>query len=442
MKKIRPMFHKTLAAFAVLSLCLSNPGTAQAVEATEQVTSFGNSVLDGIENFAISSGVVDLKKKVWNDYGLLLKPYLKSRYTLTSNVFKAPDTDSDHTDNVWSFTPGLQFLHKNEYGIIGGAYEATFNYFQQFSEQNAQNQKFLIYANLFPTENTYVRISENLVDEAETAGSSAFDTIDHTDNTASVVAGYILGKFTFEAGYENFNRDFRSAVAHHFSYNENKLDYRIYYQVNDEIKVYSGVRLGHLDYFKNVGRNTFYTEVPVGVQAKLPFDVMANASVGIHHRNLEVHARNDLTTVVTNISLQKSFNQDKTSLELGFLRRPVESTFATTTVFIEKMWYTSVKHLFTEKLRGRLNLYYANRDWRDRVFTGTRVVVGGAVFVLAGSPVVQRDDDAFGVDIGFDYNVRKWLIMHIDYQYSRRNSNISQLDYTENAFSLGSTIPL
>jgi hypothetical protein len=55
---------------------------------------------------------------------------------------------------------------------------------------------------------------------------------------------------------------------------------------------------------------------------------------------------------------------------------------------------------------------------------------------------VKRSDDVFGFGMGFDYNVRKWLILHLDYQLSRRDSNIGTLDYTENVLSLGTTIPL
>ena len=409
--------------------------------AYEDVTRMKDDFLTRIEDWVIQTGLPDYKKKLWEEHGLLIKPFFKTRYDLTSNVFKAPDTGADQTDNLWTFTPGLQWLYKSNIGIVGGAYEASFRYFTQFSEQNEQDQKFLVYTNLFPAENIYVRASEKMVQEGATAGSSAFEPVDFLDNTVNVVSGYRSGNLTYELGYENFDHDFSNAIAKRYNYNQNQYDLRVYDQITERVRLYSGLRFGMVDFTKDNSRDTFFYEFPVGFEGKLPYDITASASVGLHHRNLEDSTRNDVTHVVTNISLQKTVNSNRTSLEGGFLRHDVESAFSTTTTYDEKLWYASVKHLMTPKLRARMNLYVGNRDFEERVFTGTRFVVGGAVFVAPPNQV-KRDDDVFGFGFGFDYNVRKWLIFHLDYQYSRRDSNISALDYTENVFSLGTTVPL
>lgn len=436
--------NKKIARLAMISfsfMTLVGFSAPSALASVEDIKGFKNQVLDGIEEFVINTGLVDAKKKLWEEYNFLIKPFFKTRYDLTSNVFSAPDTDSDHTDSIFSFTPGVQFVYKNKYGVIGGAYEATFKYFTQFNEQNTQDQSFLVYANLFPTDNMYVRVSEKLDQKGSTAGSSAFEPVNYKDNRVSVVTGYRSGDLTFEFGYENFDRDFQETIAKVHSYDEDKFDYRTYYQWSEQIKVYTGIRIGNVDFGKNPIRDTLYWEIPVGFEAVLPTGINARASVGVHHRNVEADGRNDITHVVTNISLQKNFNAKRTSVELGFLRRPVESSFATAGIYDEKLWYGAVKHLITPTLRGRSNIYVGNRDFEDRIFTGPRVIVAGVPLVVGGSQV-KRDDNIFGFGLGFDYNVRKWLILHIDYLYSRRDSNISSLDYTENVFSLGSTIPL
>lgn len=417
-------------------------GTASSVWAdVGQIQKSTNSVLDGVENAVKKTGLPDAKKNLWEKDELLIKPFIKVRYDLTSNVFKAPDTGGRQGDNLWTFTPGFQWLKKLSKGIIGGAYEASFRYFTAFPHQNEQDQKFLVYANLFPTEKTYIRTSEKLEQTGATAGSSAFEPVDFMDNTVNVVAGYVEGDWTYELGYENFDRDFSDAVATRYNYNEDKYDLKVYRQVTKQIRLFSGFRLGWVDFSRDSSRDTLYYEFPVGFEGNLPGGFTAAASVGIHHRNLEDSTRNDLTHFVTNLSVQKTVNHDRTSIQGGFLRRPVESAFSTATTYDEKLWYGEVKHLMTPKLRARSNIYFGNRDFEERVFTGTRFVVGGAVFVAPPNQV-KRTDDIFGFGFGFDYNVRKWLIMHLDYQVSRRNSNISALDYTENALSLGSTIPL
>ncbi len=408
----------------------------------EDLSQFKNQALDGFEQWVIDTGLPGAKRDLWDKHKLLIKPFFKFGYDLTSNVFKAPDDGSDHTDSIWSFTPGFQWLHQNPYGVVGGAYEATFRYFSQFHDQNETDQKFLIYTNLNPTEDTYIRASEKFEQLGPVSGSSAFEPVNYADNTVNVVTGYRFHEdWVVELGYENFDRDFSTVLAERYNYNEDKYDIRFYYDATEALRVYSGLRLGQVDFSKDPSRDTFYHEIPVGIEGQLPCNIDLNASVGFHHRNLEDSSRNDVTHIVTNISLQKLFNHKRTTAQIGFLRRPVESTFSTATTYDEKLWYADFKHLMTPKLRARANVYVGNRDWEERVFTGTRFVAGGIVFVTPPTQV-KRDDDVFGFGFGFDYNVRKWWIMHVDYQYSRRDSNISALDYTENVFSIRSTFPL
>ena len=444
MKKIelKSFSRKLLAGVLCAVMIFTGPSPASfANETIQGLGDFFSKQLDGIEKLVIDSGLPKAKWDTYKNTGLLIKPFFKTRYDLTSNVFTAPDTNSDHTDNVFSFTPGFQAIYKNKWGVVGMAYEAMFRYYAQFSEQNTQDQKFLVFANLFPVENTYVRVSNRLEQQGPAAGNSAFEPVDIRDNKVNVVAGYVSGDWTYEIGYKNNDRKFQSQIAKIYSFNEDVYDFRLYRKLDENIRTWSGLRLGQVDFYKNRSRDTFYFEIPVGIEAKIWWGINLNASVGLHHRNLENAGRNDITHVVTNISLQKEFNDGKTSVDGGFLRRDVESSFSTATTYDEKLWYVNAKHLVTPKIRARMGLYVANRDFEERVFTGTRIVVLGRVFVTPPTQV-KRDDNVFGFNMGFDFNVRKWLIFHLDYQYNRRNSNISSLDYTENVLSLGSTIPL
>ena len=206
----RPWF---IIIFCASLFLLAGRPAPSASAAFEDLTKFKDSAFDGIENTVIRTGLPDAKKKLWDKYHLLIKPFFKFRYDLTSNVFKAPDTGADQTDNLWTFTPGFQWLYQAQKGIVGGAYEASFRYFSQFSEQNEQDQKFLVYTDFFPTKDTYLRVSEKMDQEGATAGSSAFEPVDFLDNTVNGVTGYKRDVWTYELGYENFNRNFQSSIA-------------------------------------------------------------------------------------------------------------------------------------------------------------------------------------------------------------------------------------
>ncbi|MCB9799315.1 MAG: outer membrane beta-barrel protein [Candidatus Omnitrophica bacterium] len=426
----------------VFTICVlvSSMTVPSAFAFIEEMKDFSNKALDAIENGVKATGLPDLKWKIIEKYKLTIKPYIKTHYDLTSNALKSQD--SKNSDNIYSITPGFQWLYKTDKAVLGGAYEATFKYYAKYANQNTQDQDFLVYANLFPTDDIYVRISEKLTQEGAVSNNPLFKPVDYLDNTVNIVVGYRANeKWTYEVGYENYDRDFQNVIAKRYSYNENKYDLRAYYQINPQHRAFSGLRLGDVAFEDFSTRDTFYFEIPVGIEGTLPWNIKYSAMVGLHHRNLEASDRNDITNVVTNLSLSRTFNHKRTNIQGGFLRRPVESAFSSATTYDEKLWYAALKHLFTPKLRGRLNAYVGNRDFEERVFTGSRLIIGGAVFVVPPSQV-KRDDDIFGINMGFDYNVRKWMVLHLDYQYSRRDSNISVLDYTENALSLGATIPL
>ena len=95
----------------------------------------------------------------------------------------------------------------------------------------------------------------------------------------------------------------------------------------------------------------------------------------------------------------------------------------------EKSFFGSVKHLITPKLRGRASIRFANESYYDGTAAGTRLaVVGTTVILVVPGGIVKRDDDVFNYNLGFDYNVRKWMILHGDYQFTRRKGGAYRPD--------------
>ncbi len=451
-------YYRVLTGFILaVVICLTSSSVAFA--SFEEAREFAGKTLDGVENAVINSGLVDIKKKLWEEHNLLIKPFIRFGYELSDNVYHAPDysnpiTKNENTDNVWTITPGFNFLFKHALGVIGGAYEATFKYFTKYSEHNTQDQKFLIYANIFPTDSSYIRISESLNQQGVIGARPGKKPIDYLDNTVNIVMGNRVGDFTYEVGYENFDRDFSNHEAKRFSRNENKIDGRVYYHLNDRSRVYTGARVGWADYDKSTHRNVTYWEIPVGYEGDLPLDVTVKASVGAHYRNYKNENRNDFAFVVTNVALNRLFFENRTSVTAGFLRRPVESTFSIATFYDEKLWYAKVKHLVHPKLRLRGGLGLGNRDWEEAAPTGHVFSVGGIAFFSTPPGTVKRSDDFFYANAGIDYQPRKWLVFSVDYRYEYRDSNFDHprnafdslegglLDYHENSLSVKTTIPL
>lgn len=402
-------------------------------------------------------------RETWEkEKGFKILPYLKTRFDWTSNVFKASDqvfqadpngsggVTLQHSDSIYSLIPGFNFDYQGDYLRFGGAYEAAFRYFNRFSSQNTQDQHFTTYAHFRPTDRTYLKLHEELKQAGATAGSPVFEPTNYRDNTADAVFGFKNdASQTFEVSYQNYDHEFQENIAKRYSYNENKYGSRVYHPVTGNIEIFSGIDLGTVTFEDNSSRDTFYWEIPAGLRGKFFWGWEGLLSAGVHHRNLEASERNDLTSVTTQIALRRSFDflgardriVDPTSFEWGFIRRPVESTFSTATTYDDKTLYTSIKHLFTEKARGRVSMYLGNQSYDERVFTGSRVVVGGTVFATSPDQI-RRNDRVLGLTLGWDYDFCKRLKLHFDYNYSRRESNVNGLDYTDHTVSVHTTMPL
>ncbi|MBI4388084.1 MAG: outer membrane beta-barrel protein [Candidatus Omnitrophica bacterium] len=432
----------TVKCLSFLLACLLVPAGSLFAADGASASNWFDGVLDGIENFVEGTGFVKAKENLREKHGLQVKPFLKTGLDFTDNAFHAPKSN-EKPDTIWKFTPGLQIRHDGDYGAIGGAYEAPFRYHGKYGSQNAQDQAFLVYADLKPTENVYVRASDQFKYEEAIAGSPLTKKIAYVDNNVSALIGRNQGDWAYEGGFQLLDRNFKTTVADMYSSVETKYNGRVKRRLKDG-EVYSGGRIGDVHFNKIDTRETIYYEVPIGYEGNLPwFGLFTNSMVGFHYRNQTARGRNDWVNVVTDLLLQKRFNSNRTVISAGFLRRPVESTFSTATIYDEKSWSTSLKHLITQKLRGRIDARVSTNKYHDGINGGARVVVAGTTVVLITPPnMIRRFDQVFDFVAGFDYSLRKWLILHLDYEFSRRNSNISSLDYTDNTLSLRTTIPL
>jgi len=406
--------------------------------------------------------LADLRESWKKEKGLKVNPYLKSGFDWASNIFKASDqsfqanpagtngVSTKHSDTVWSIRPGINMDYQGDRFRVGGAYEAAFKYFNRFSEQNTQDQHFMTYAHLQPTEATYVKIREDFKQTGLTSGSPAFEPTNVRDNTVDLTMGLKNERGqALEFLYQNYMHDFQETLAKRYSYTENRYGLRGYQPLMAQIEIFTGADVGTVHFGDFSSRNTVYWEVPVGLRGRFFWGWQGVAYAALHHRNLGSSSQNDRTMVTSKVAVGRRFDflgeydklSNPTAVELGFVRRPVEGTFATATTYDEKMFYGALKHLFTKKTRGRFSLYAGNQDYEDRVFTGSRVVVGGAVFSTSPNQV-KRSDDLVGLTVGVDYDLGAHLKLHMDYNYSRRESNVNGIDFTDNTISVHTTIPL
>lgn len=388
-----------------------------------------------LESMGQATGYPELKAKL-KERGLSITPYFKTRMDYTNNVFFAAQDRKDEV--IWYFTPGITGNYKTDRSTLNFGYEADFDYFTKYPKQNEQNQAFFFSGITKPTDNTYITAEERFLQRGAVAADPGLEPVNIRDNTVKVAGGYIMDDWTFHTGYENFDRDFQNETADRYSYNENKGEWLVYKRLTPRIRAFTGYKLGFVDFQHIQSRDTTWHEFPLGMETTLGHGTRMQGSVGFHRRNLESDARNDLTYVVGNLALKKDLNA-RTSAELGFWRRPVESSYENQTVYDEKTYYLEVRHFLNSRTRARLGSAWGNRDFEESSFTGTRFAVGPANFVNSAQ-VQERTDTFWDIKLGMDYSLTKWMTLNLDYRHSRRDSNVPYFDATEHRLSFGTAL--
>ncbi len=411
---------------------LAVPAFAGGLEGSEEANAEGqrfyDNWLDGLEDWVKDSPFKHLKLQALKKYGILVNPYFKAAFEYTSNTFGSPDPT--HSSGIWKFTPGVNITHRGDYGVSGISYEAPFIYFPRFEMQHTQDQNFSAFIDYNVNDRLEVQLSQDIVQQGATGGDPQLKPLEIMDSTSSAVVLYkISDTLLGEGGYTFFNREYGGEVFDRFSYHEQSAYVRSHYQINETTKIWSGLEFGGPDYNEDTSRNAFYWEIPVGIEGTV--DVLGgiyySGRLGFHRRNQELHDRNDFWGILGSLDLRKQWNE-KTSTSVGFVRSIQEATFATAPYSDDKTFYANATHIITKRLRGRMNLSYTNRDFEERA--------------TIGLVTAKRDDDVFGFGLGFDYAVRRWMVLNLDYKLDRADSNFSDFDSTENRLVVGMTIPV
>ena len=426
-------YTAVLCALGML-LYLAQPGIASET----------GGVFDAVDNFFKTITFSDFRTKVNEDHGVKVSPYYNQIYKLTSNVFGAPSGNNEHSENIFTFQPGVRITHQGDYGNAGINYNASLRYFGKYSTQNDQDNFFTTWINYKPNEDYYVSVSETLNQQSSTAAIASAEPTNFLDNTVVVIGGYNGEQTNYSAGYRMFDRDFSTVGAKHFNYNEDIYslsadhDLSAYSEYLEGFRANASVRLGHVNYSHSSTREAVWLEVPVGVSGTLPMDVKLNATLGVYGRNQANSNRTDTTMVTTNVSLSKVFN-NKTKVAASFRRYPQEATLGGSAISDNKSWDFDVKHLLNQKVRLRGNLSVTNMDIEQSVFTGQRAFVGGFLIVIPPNRV-KPDSDTLALNLGTDIKVSETTRLHLDYNLIRRDSNISALDMVENSLTLRASV--
>lgn len=78
-------------------------------------------------------------------------------------------------------------------------------------------------------------------------------------------------------------------------------------------------------------------------------------------------------------------------------------------------------------------------DWSDRVYSQLGVVLGRDTYEQSSD---DRVDDIYNVSARVGYQFRRWANFYAGYSYDNKDSNVEDLSYTDNVFTVGMELSL
>ena len=388
-----------------------------------------NSLLDGFEELTRKVWFKQFSDEVLQGTDVKVRPYFKGQFEYDSNVFLEPEAPKTRDEAVWTWTPGVSinypFGDKKQYRV-GAVYEARITDFTKYGEHSDIGQSFGAIANLRPTDEVYINVTEEFVQDAARAGTRSAKKVEYFDNKVTPTIGYHWRDWTFEGEYFNTIRDFDSSTYRAFSFANNGFVTRIYRTLAPNFRGLIDYTFSHYDYAADETRGGLFNQIRAGVTGKLSERTNILARVGYQDRHYWNHDT-DFDIPVADVRLTHRLTS-RTNLDFYFHRATQESSFTNNRAFDEKLVQGSGTYLFNPKLRGRAGSAFIRREFENEAATG-RVLV-------------QRRDIIGRAFVGFDYIFRPWLIVNVDYRYDRSNSNNSNFDYTNHQLTTGMTMPL
>lgn len=351
-------------------------------------------------------------------------PVLETKASYDSNVLQQETDPRD--DMVFNVRPGAIIEIPIDKHQIAVGYQADFEMFakRKNGSQKHQNQNFFALADFnFPS--WYVNILEEFAETSSRSGTTFTERIPRIDQMINPKAGYKWKRLIFESGFHNFQRHFRRQVDHPFSFQDTGFSEVIFYDLFANLKALVEYQWNQIDYDDGTARNATVNQVRAGIEGEVIRNLLLKLRVGPQFRNYRASSEPDFYSWTGNLSLEYRM---RPNLKFRFFlsREPVEATFLNVNYYKEHAVGGGFEYLFRPQWGLFSDLRFKRNDYSERA--------------TSGSVTAYRRDNHISVRPGIRYLMNDFLQFELAYEYARRQSNFSSLNYTDNLISLSSQL--
>lgn len=383
----------------------------------------GFKLTDAIEEFG-EKRFIRLKPARLHAGPVRIYPSLRTSAEYDTNIL-LESTDA-REDVIFNLKPGVILeLPINRHQLAIG-YEADIEVFSKSrsARQNDQNQSFFALVDLqFPS--WYVNVLERFSETSGRSGTTFTDRIPRYDQSINPKIGYRWKRFTFEGAFQHALIDYRQQVNDAIDNQMVSWTGVLFYDLFARLKALLEYQVAQIDYDDDFTRNGTFQQVRIGFDGELMPNLRAKLKTGVQFRNYDESSEPNFNSWVANIWVEYAMRKNL-KFTLTFDREPVEATFGSVNYYLQHSTGFGIEYEPWQKWILFTQWEYARQSYAERATVGTR----------SG----YRRDSNFSTKYGIRYTMNEWMEIETYYQYLRRDSNFSSLDYTDHRFGISTNL--
>jgi hypothetical protein len=357
---------------------------------------------------------------------------LKTEVQFDTNIYLSDNNEKD--DIITIINPSFGFKIPLRGNSLSLEYDAAINEFGRFTENNHVDHRLQADAEINLTDYK-ISITDLYNRLTDRAGTEDINRTKRQLNTFKTAVSTERDQLRFTLSYSNLLEQFLTTDIFYgaWTYKEKSnmthvIDLEGSYRLMPKTSLVWENALGFLDYYKSdLFPNSYYIESLVGIKGewynKITTDVRAGARFQEYDSSTSANDEN-YCNLEAKGTLDYALTADDT-LNLRVTKTIYPSTYQDMNYYTVNMLGLNYSHKFYKILASLFGSAQYNTYPKDST---------------EGGITDKRRDWLYSGGCSCKYDVRKWLSLEAKYEYAKRDSYFSNLDYSEHLSTLTATI--
>ncbi|MBW1894612.1 MAG: outer membrane beta-barrel protein [Deltaproteobacteria bacterium] len=382
----------------------------------------------------------------------MLHPYLSLSQQYTSNVFKVKDNvEGDFitavSPGLWMAVPGTKekMVEIDTTNTAPGGLSLsrrkpeTFRRYQTYFLYSPEFQKYWEYTDEDITSHRVegafqynlrgglsIDFADLYLNGYELMGEGiSNDQAKFWSNLFNLMLSYdITNKVGFRVDFSLFSLDYKNDVYSAADRTDSFIAWYTFYRMTEKMSIFAEIEYTDINYDISVSYDSVELRYFTGVKWDITAKSRGEVKVGYGRKNFDSSDIESAGDFVMELKIDHTFTP-KTSVGFTILRRTNETTIADTDYAIVNSFAVEYLQKFTERISGNAELLYMSETYE------------GAINY--GDSVKERSDNRFRLSLTGKYEFNERYFAEAGYSYTRRDSNVSVFDYSDNTVTISAT---